>query len=202
MKTLIIEEYPAILQGLKCNLQHSDYTFEISDYTSIQDLEIPLDFLTNDLVVLGVPHSVPQLFKWINKIRSHSSIPILVFGVDKDSPILERLLSFDLQGVVTKQYDFSSFPEALIKVLANETNNCLQFGFQCSRYLDFQLNKLSNREIEIVDLIANENTTGEIADQLNISISTVENHRKNIFRKMGVKNLAGMVLSANRVGYI
>jgi DNA-binding NarL/FixJ family response regulator len=202
MKTLIIEEYPAILQGLKCNLQHSNYTFEVSTYSSIHELEIPLDFLTNDIVVLGVPHFVPVLFKWIDKIRLHSSIPILIYGVDQASPILERLMSMNVQGIVTKQYDFSRFSETLFQSAANDTKHTLQFGFQCSRYTDFKLNNLSHREVEIVDLIAHEKTTHEISDVLHISISTVENHRKNIFRKMGVKNLAGLVLTANRVGYI
>jgi DNA-binding NarL/FixJ family response regulator len=202
MKTLIIEEYPAILQGLKCNLEHSSYTFEVSTYSSIHELEIPLDFLTNDLIVLGVPNFVPLLFKWVDKIRLHSSIPVLIYGVDQDSPILERLIGMNIQGIVTKQYDFSLFSETLFQTVVNDTKQALQFGFHCSRYTDFQQNNLSQREVEVVTLISREKTTGEISNELNISISTVENHRKNIFRKMGVKNLAGMVLTANRVGYI
>jgi DNA-binding CsgD family transcriptional regulator len=61
---------------------------------------------------------------------------------------------------------------------------------------------LSEREIEIIKLIAQELTSQEIADRLFISYFTVENHRKNIFRKMGVKNLAGMIMAATRMGYI
>jgi DNA-binding NarL/FixJ family response regulator len=202
MKTLLIEEHQAILQGLKCTLDNSIFSFKIDSYSSIKQLEIPLDFLINDIVVLGVPQSFPLLFKWIDNIRAHSSIPILVYGVDESSPMLERLMAEKIQGVVTQQFDIDKLDQVIMETVSNSGNIPKQFGFRVSRYSDIELTSLSAREMEIVYLISEEKTTGEIADELNISISTVENHRKNIFRKMGVKNLAGLVMTANKVGYI
>lgn len=202
MKTLIIEEHQAILQGLKCTLKDSIFSFKIDSYSSIKQLEIPLDFLINDIVVLGVPQSSPLLFKWIENIRAHSSIPILVYGVDENSPMLERLITEKVQGIVTQQFDLNKIDEVILDTVSNTGLFPKQFGFRVSRYSDNEMNCLSSREMEIVYLISEEKTTGEIADELNISISTVENHRKNIFRKMGVKNLAGLVMTANKVGYI
>lgn len=202
MKTLIIEEHQAILQGLKCTLNDSVFSFKIDSYTSIKELDIPLDFLINDIVILGVPQSFPLLFKWIEKIRMYSSIPILVFGVDESSPMLERLMTEKIQGIVTQQFDLKKLDDVILETISNTTMMPKQFGFRVSRYNDCEMNSLSSREMEIVYLISEEKTTGEIADELNISISTVENHRKNIFRKMGVKNLAGLVMTANKVGYI
>ena len=202
MKTLIIEEHQAILQGLKCTLHDSVFSFTLDSYSSIKQLEIPLDFLINDIVVLGVPQSFPLLFKWIDNIRAHSSIPILVYGVDETSPMLERLMMEKIQGVVTQQFGLEKLGQVIMETVSNSGNIPKQFGFRVSRYSDIELTSLSAREMEIVYLISEEKTTGEIADELNISISTVENHRKNIFRKMGVKNLAGLVMTANKVGYI
>lgn len=51
----------------------------------------------------------------------------------------------------------------------------------------------TEREIEIIKLIANENSSQEIAKILAISLNTVETHRKNIFRKIGVKNSFGLL---------
>jgi DNA-binding NarL/FixJ family response regulator len=132
----------------------------------------------------------------------YSSIPILVFGVDESSPMLERLMTEKIQGIVTQQFDLKKLDDVILETISNTTMMPKQFGFRVSRYNDSEMNSLSSREMEIVYLISEEKTTGEIADELNISISTVENHRKNIFRKMGVKNLAGLVMTANRVGYI
>ena len=52
---------------------------------------------------------------------------------------------------------------------------------------------LTDREIEVIRLIAQEATTKEIAAQLFISVHTVNSHRKNILRKLGLKNAAGIV---------
>ena len=52
---------------------------------------------------------------------------------------------------------------------------------------------LSTREIEVLKLIALENSSLDIAAKLNISLNTVESHRKSIYQKLHLKNLAGAV---------
>lgn len=52
---------------------------------------------------------------------------------------------------------------------------------------------LSDREIEVLQLIAQEHSNGEIAEKLFISIRTVDTHRRNILEKLQVKNTAGLV---------
>ena len=55
---------------------------------------------------------------------------------------------------------------------------------------------LSKRELQIVELIAYEHSTKDIADQLYIGFETVKTHRKNIQSKLDVKNVAGIVREA------
>lgn len=57
--------------------------------------------------------------------------------------------------------------------------------------------KISSREHEVLNLIAYEFTSKEIAQKLYISRETVRSHRKNMMLKLGVKNVAGLV----RVGF-
>jgi len=63
-------------------------------------------------------------------------------------------------------------------------------------------NKLSVREIEIIQQICNGRTTTEIATILNLSKHTIESHRTNIFSKLDVKNVAELVGLAFRVGLV
>lgn len=56
--------------------------------------------------------------------------------------------------------------------------------------------KLTHREIEIVSLIVEEQTTREMAQSLYVSIETIKSHRKNIMSKLHVKNVAGIVREA------
>lgn len=61
---------------------------------------------------------------------------------------------------------------------------------------------LTNSEIEIVRLISCGLTTKEIASQKNISFHTVNTHRKNIFRKMGVTNASELIIQSIKAGWI
>jgi DNA-binding NarL/FixJ family response regulator len=61
---------------------------------------------------------------------------------------------------------------------------------------------LTERELDVVRLIAAELTSAEIAGRLFISLNTVESHRKNIFQKTGVKNSVGLIQYARRKGLI
>jgi DNA-binding NarL/FixJ family response regulator len=61
---------------------------------------------------------------------------------------------------------------------------------------------LTNSEIEIVRMISSGLTTKEIAFQKNISFHTVNTHRKNIFRKMGVTNASELIMQAIKAGWI
>ncbi len=59
----------------------------------------------------------------------------------------------------------------------------------------FQIN-LSQREREILELIAFEHTTAEIASLLYLSTETIKSHRRNLLHKLGVRNVAGMIRRA------
>ncbi len=61
---------------------------------------------------------------------------------------------------------------------------------------------LSEREIEVLRLISQEHSNGEIAEKLFISIRTVDTHRRNLLEKLQVKNTAGLVKYAIEKGII
>ena len=61
---------------------------------------------------------------------------------------------------------------------------------------------LSLREIEVLDLISQEQTSDEIARTLFISPHTAVSHRKNLFEKLGAKNSAGLIRRAFELGIL
>lgn len=61
---------------------------------------------------------------------------------------------------------------------------------------------LSERELEVLRLIAQEHSNGEIADKLFISIRTVDTHRRNLLEKLGLRNTAGLVKYAIEKGIV
>lgn len=61
---------------------------------------------------------------------------------------------------------------------------------------------LSDREIEVLSLVAQGLINKEIADQLNIGLTTVISHRKNIQEKLGIKSISALTIYAVMHGYV
>lgn len=84
--------------------------------------------------------------------------------------------------------------------MTDEAKPLLQF---CSAYNANALTmNLTLRQQQILNLIATELTTAEIAQRLDLSIPTIETHRRNLFRKAGVKSAAGLIKEAMRQGIL
>lgn len=64
------------------------------------------------------------------------------------------------------------------------------------------LEKISDREREVLELIASEYNTAEIASQLYVSPYTVDTHNKNIKAKLDVRNTAGMIRRGFELGFL
>lgn len=62
--------------------------------------------------------------------------------------------------------------------------------------------RLTSREIQVLNLLSQENSTKEIAHELNLSNSTVESHRRNLLIKMQVKNVAGLIRRGFELGFL
>jgi len=63
------------------------------------------------------------------------------------------------------------------------------------------MTKLTRRQHEILNLISDERTTREIAEELGLAIGTIEVHRKTLFKKFEARNVAGLIKRACLHGY-
>lgn len=62
--------------------------------------------------------------------------------------------------------------------------------------------KITSRELEVLRMIASENTTTDIASRLHLSPHTIASHRQSIIFKLGVKNTAGLIRRSFELGYL
>lgn len=81
--------------------------------------------------------------------------------------------------------------QVIFEVLHNENKRIM-----------LRLTKISTREREVLNLIAYEYTTNEIAKELYLSPHTVISHRKNLLHKMDAKNVAGLVRKGYETGLL
>jgi DNA-binding NarL/FixJ family response regulator len=123
----------------------------------------------------------------------HPELPILVLSMHDEAIYAERLLSAGANGYIMKSAASEQFLEALRRVLDGRiylsesvSNNMIQKLAEGATYISNPIDRLSNRELQILHMIGNGMSTKETAQALNLSIKTVESHRQRIKRKLNL----------------
>ena len=143
-------------------------------------------------------------------LKNNPALKIIGFSSYMEPSIVRKMIRKGAKGYVSKATDIAQLEEAIRRVAAGEKF----FGEQIEKILtDATAGKrikkgfgvipeLTEREQEVLEQIAQEKNTKEIADQLYISTNTVETHRKNLILKFDVKNSLGLVRKAIELGII
>ncbi len=124
----------------------------------------------------------------------HPQLPILVLSMHDETIYAERMLSAGANGYIMKQAASEQFLIALRRVLDGNIyvseavgNNMIQKFAAGGAYISANpIDRLSNRELQILHMIGKGMSTRESAHSLNLSIKTVESHRQRIKRKLNL----------------
>ncbi len=152
-----------------------------------------LDVVAEDII--GI-----ELFRLIGE--RYPTLPLIAY-TSLGSPLLvENLIRAGARGYVCKTEELDALCAAVRKVLQGKVHLPAEYAFLNGQRMASDGITLSEREIEILRLIAREQTSKEIAERLSLSVNTVENHRQHIFSKLNVRNLAGLIVEGFRHGYL
>lgn len=136
--------------------------------------------------------------------EKYPEIRILILSIDDEPHKIRQAISAGASGYLLKDTDKAELEEAIqklyrglpyysekvLKLITTEKSNN---GFSWN-----ELAQLSNREIDVLKLIAQEYSTNEIADKLFVSVNTIESHRKSLIKKLDAKNVVGLIKFAMR----
>ena len=168
-----------VLQHEICGLLITD--FNLVDYDGFDDLQ-KIKSMFPDLTFLILTNSISKVeFTELSKIGIKN---IIYKTAERD----EILAAVDT-AIKGKKY----FADEILDMI-------LESGE--SKMIHEEPTHLTSSEIEIVRLIAGGLTTKEITNKKNISFHTVNTHRKNIFRKLGVSNASELIMQAIKSGWI
>ena len=201
-KILIIDDQKLFVEGLKniiSNFDNVEVVGELYDGLNV------LSFLANNQVdVIFLDLNMPEkngleVLVEIKNIFPEKVISIL--SMYADYAIAKKCKALGANAYLTKDAEIFE-----LKTVINLNNNS---EFYYSDYVnkkveitnlkddDFvNINKLTQRELEIIRLLVKGNTSNEIAEDLFISPATVQTHRKNIFNKLNVKKVSELIKTA------
>ncbi|MFK5856007.1 MAG: response regulator transcription factor [Bacteroidota bacterium] len=135
-----------------------------------------------------------------------SNLKILAVSMHTNPDMIDTLIESDVDGYVPK----NAKKEELLKAIGTILKGDKYFSREITDiYMENKFSKkkeenikLTQREIDVITLIAKEFTTQEIADRLFLSKHTIESYRKNLIAKLGVRNLAGLTKYAIKMKYL
>tara|TARA_B100000508_G_scaffold118450_1_gene98538 strand:- start:53285 stop:53959 length:675 start_codon:yes stop_codon:yes gene_type:complete len=213
MKVIIADSNDIVRVGLRAILSSDRFNEIIGEVSSNDELAEQVENFDTDVVLIDYTAPgfsidiVPQL------LNKHKNLKFVAITPEQTPTIIVEALRSGITSYVKKDCDI---PEILSSVKETGAGNkffCGQIletiqkasidvedldfdGFSCEPVL------LSEREMEIIKLIAEGNTNTQIAELLHISPHTVTTHRKNIMGKLGTKNTAGIVMYAVKTNLV
>lgn len=134
--------------------------------------------------------------------RLYPGVKVLMLTMLEDTETVKAALKAGAAGYVFKSASLEEFSKALNAVAGGSRYYSEAVMQRVVESEKGGLDGLTDRELEIMRLIAAGMKSSEIAKQLFISVNTVETHRKNIFSKTGVKNAVGLSHYARKHGII
>lgn len=192
IRVLLVDDHPVVLQGIR-----SLITAPFAVIGAVPSAEQALDVLrAQDIEVIVTDYEMPGMSgaAFVRAVQTvQPEARIVVLSMHDDPAVVREVLQAGCSGYVLKKDP----PEVLLKALAAVSEGRRFFSEEIAEMLiqapDSGQNVLTERELEILRLIAKEFSSRQIAEILFISERTVETHRKNILRKTGTTNLVGLM---------
>lgn len=127
---------------------------------------------------------------------------ILVISDDNDKARIQTIIKTGIRGFLTKSCSGKEILQAIETIDTGGKFFCQKVVNIITAGQDFTYSELTEREIEIVKAIASGKSSAQIARHLIISVHTVNSHRKNILKKLGLKSPTELIIYAAEQGWI
>lgn len=206
MKILLLDDHKVIL-NLVGDFLSNNLNAEVIKVSSIE--EFNKNATNIDLFIIDLSLEDGSGFDVLDILSKSNEKNVIIYTSNTDPGIIRHLLKLKLvRSVVHKSSNEDELLMAVKSVMKGEEFICkktsLIINTSKRSYLDLEDNdtELTHREREIVNLMWNNLSSQEIADKLFLSINTVENHRKNIKRKLGADSVISILKICLKKGYI
>lgn len=210
IKILVADDHQIIIDGLRSIFEFEDGFEIVAEANNGREALKILELIPVDLVLLDLDMPVLNGVETAKAIRKDfPPVKIIILTMHFEHGLVKRLMEAGIDGYVVKNSDKSELLLALRKVMEGKkyfspdiTYSLLDQNGNRPGFKHLQPDvQLTEREIEIMKLIAAGYSNKEVGERLFISHRTVDTHRTNIMKKIGVNNIAGLIRYAIQKGY-
>lgn len=199
INVILVDDHDILMDGIESILKEAPYIQVVGKAASVTLAEDLIQKKQPELVITDInmgEESGLELTKHV--IHKFPHIKVLVLSMHEDVQHISSMLDAGALGYLLKNVKQSELFIAIENIMAGRQyiQQSIAKNYARARHSQLEARKqslLTPRELEISRLIVNEFTTAEISKQLFLSEHTVETHRKNIWRKTGVKSVIGLL---------
>lgn len=202
IRVLVADDHPIVREGLRQILSDTDDIIIVGEADSGQAV---LEFTTAhhyDVILLDISMPGRDGLEVLRELKQQKpKLPVLILSMYPEEHYAVRVLRGGASGYLTK----SSAPDELISAIRKVASGRKYISPNLAERLTYELDRdsdrpihevLSDREYQVMHMIAIGRSVKEIAEELELSVKTVSTYRARILTKMNMKNNAEIVLYA------
>lgn len=211
VRTLIVDDHTMIRIALRNYFVNDDRIEILAEAVDGKDAldkvaELDLDLVLTDISMPVIDgHELSQRLK-----ADYPNLKIMALSMINESHQIKRMLETGIDGYVLKNCDKEELKAGILQVMTGESYFSPNVVHKIMEGLSKRKGSektvlempLSSREKDVLKLIMKEYSNSEIANELCISIRTVDAHKRNLLEKTGSKNLVGLVIYAVEKGLV
>jgi DNA-binding NarL/FixJ family response regulator len=202
-RVLLVDDHPIVRHGLGLLIDQEDDLVVCGETESAVETLDNVDDMAPDVVVVDISlrgSNGLELTKVLKDTRPE--LPILVLSMHDESLYAERALRCGARGYVMKQEAADTVLKAIRKVigggiyLSERLSTKMLREFTDGNKVEgdkFGIESLSDRELEVFELIGRGHSTRVIAERLRLSVKTIETHRAHVKQKLKLNNATELV---------
>jgi DNA-binding NarL/FixJ family response regulator len=206
IKLLIVDDHPMVLEGMRVMLQQISFAkLTATAYNAFEAIEALRQWPEIEVAIVDI--NLPDIsgIDLAEKIRREfPQVKVLAMSTFNERSYISQMIQNGASGYLVKSASKEEIEEAIL--CAHEGKMYLSAALQPSGNMGYdptqKLPLLTSREKEVLLLIAEGMTNPQIAQQLFISLHTVDSHRKNLLTKFEVNNTAGLIKLAAKYNMI
>ena len=194
INVLIADDHALIREGLKKTLSGEPDMTLIGEANNVVELFKQLERLVVNIVLLDITMPGESGLDALKELRQkYPHIPVLILSFHPEHRFAVRALKAGASGYITKQSATEELVQAVRKIVGGGKYVSAALAEELATELDTGSGKLphetlSDREFQVMRLIAAGKKSSEIAEELSVTISTVNTYRMRIFEKMKLQS--------------
>jgi DNA-binding NarL/FixJ family response regulator len=196
-RILVVDDHPIVRQGLALMLNREADLVVCGEAEDANGAMLVMTSAHPDVLILDISLNGPDGLDLLKTIRTtHPTLPVLILSMHDESIYAERALRAGANGYIMKQEATEKVLVAVRRILNGEiyvsdrvANKLLKHYITGSGTLrNSSIADLSDRELEVFRLIGEGHSTRQIAEELHISVKTVESYQAHIKEKLSLRS--------------